>query len=131
MGLVMTIQKFEDLIAWQKARLLTNEIHRIIKKPVFCKDFALVNQILRSSRSIMSNIAEGYGRYTFRDYKHFLTIARGSLTETQNHLHIALDLNYINKDEFQNLYNLTTEVYRLLNGLIAHLKTNNHRQAGV
>ncbi|NLW48198.1 MAG: four helix bundle protein [Firmicutes bacterium] len=131
MGLLMTIQKFEDLIAWQKARLLAIEIQKIIKNPIFYKDFDLINQILRSSRSIMTNIAEGYGRYSFREYKHFLTIARGSLTETQNHLYIALDSEYINKEEFHNLYNLTIEVYRLINGLIAHLKLNKSKQAGV
>lgn len=110
------IQKFETLIAWQKARVLEVEILKIIKKPIFSKDFDLINQIRRSSRSIMTNIAEGYGRYTYREYKQFLKIARGSLTETQNHLYIALDSEYINKAEFQSLYNLTIEVYRLING---------------
>jgi four helix bundle protein len=116
------IKKFEDLIAWQKARLLTTEITQIIKKSGFVKDFILIDQIIRSSRSITANIAEGYGRYTYNDYKHFLTIARGSLTETQSHLYTALDLGYLTQEEFQNLYDLSVNVYRLINGLIAHLK---------
>ena len=95
------IEKFEDLIAWQKARILAIEINQIVKKSGFTKDFMLIDQIIRSSRSITANIAEGYGRYTYNDYKHFLTIARGSLTKTQNHLYTAFDLGYITEEEFQ------------------------------
>lgn len=116
------IEKFEDLIVWQEARKLSNRIAELIKKSPFSKDLVLVDQIKRSSRSISSNIAEGFGRYTYRDYRQFVMIARGSLTETQNHLYTALDLNYITKEEFQQLYDLTVKIYKLLNGLITHLK---------
>jgi four helix bundle protein len=116
------VEKFEDLLVWQEARKLTNDIAGIVKRPTFGKGFSLVDQILRSSRSIMSNIAEGFGRYTYRDYKQFLFIARGSLTETQSHLYIALDLRYITEEEFQKIYDLTVSVYKLLNGLISYLK---------
>lgn len=116
------ISKFEDLIAWQTARKLMMFVKRLTLNEVFKKDYSLVDQITRSVRSIMSNIAEGYGRYTFSDYKHFLTIARGSLTETQNHLYIAYDLQYISKEQFDEAYQLTEEVYKLINGIIAHLK---------
>lgn len=124
----MLINRFEDLIAWQKARALMNEIYIITRKTNFAKDLSLSDQIIRSSRSIMTNIAEGFGRYTFRDYKHFLTIARGSLTETQNHLYIAFDLQYITEDEFKSLYQMTVEDYKLINGLIAHLKQPRPKQ---
>jgi four helix bundle protein len=116
------INKFEDLIAWQTARRLMILVNKLTHNDMFKKDYSLVDQIIRSVRSIMSNIAEGFGRYKFNDYKHFLTMARGSLTETQNHLYIALDLQYINQEEFDNAYHLTEEVYKLLNGIIAHLK---------
>ncbi len=116
------VDKFEDLVVWQEARKLVYEIAFVVKNPIFCKDFSLVDQILRSSRSVMSNIAEGFGRYTYRDNKQFLFIARGSLTETQNHLYIALDLKYLTPEEFQKLYNQSVSVYKLLNGLIHYLK---------
>ena len=116
------IEKFEDLIVWQEARKLSNLIAELIERPVISKDFALVDQLRRSSRSITANIAEGFGRYTYRDYRQFIMIARGSLTETQNHLYTALDLKYIDEEEFQRLYVLTVKVYKLLNGLVTHLK---------
>jgi four helix bundle protein len=119
------ITKFEDLIVWQKARILVCEINQYTLKPKFSKDFNLKDQIIRSSRSIMSNIAEGFGRHTFRDYKQFIVIARGSLTETQNHLYIAFDLNYLTQEEFDNLYRIMTEIHKLLNGLINHLSNKN------
>lgn len=116
------IEKFEDLIVWQEARKLSKNIAELLKRPPFCKDLVLVDQIKRSSRSIGSNIAEGFGRYTYRDYRQFVMIARGSLTETQNHLYTALDLKYITDEEFHQLYDLTVKIYKLLNGLITHLK---------
>jgi four helix bundle protein len=93
-----------------------------VTKLITAKDYSLADQITRSTRSIMANIAEGYGRYTFRDFKQFLTVARGSLTETQNHLYIALDMQYLTQEEFQRLYDLSVDVYKLINGLTAHLK---------
>lgn len=115
--------EIEDLLAWQKARVLMREIATAVKSENFRKDFHLVDQIIRSARSIMANIAEGYGRFTYKDYKSFLIMARGSLAETQNHLYIALDLKYLSEDEFNKLYELSSEIYRLLNGLITHLNT--------
>lgn len=116
------IEKFEDLLAWQEARKLVKVISLIIKKQGINKDLILIDQITRSSRSVMANIAEGFGRYTYRDNRQFIIIARGSLAETQNHLYITLDLDYITREEFDNIYELTVNIYKLLNGLANHLK---------
>jgi len=94
------IKHFTDLIAWQKNHQLVLEIYKITKK--FPKDelFGLTSQIRRAVVSITSNIAEGYGRYYFKEKIRFYTISRGSSTEVQNHLIIAKDLGYITEEEF-------------------------------
>lgn len=116
------VNKFEDLYVWQEARLFVIEIKELTKAQEFNRDFNLAGQIVRSSRSVMANIAEGFGRFTYKDYKHYLLMARGSLTETQNHLYTALDLKYLTSDQFKNLYEHSVVIHKLLNGLIAHLK---------
>lgn len=83
--------------------------------------YALSSQILKASRSITNNIAEGYGRYTYTDTKHFFIQAHGSATETLDHLTIALDECYITEALFQELEQLCEEVFRLINGYINYL----------
>jgi four helix bundle protein len=84
----------------------------------------MTDQIIRSSRAINNSIAEGHGRYTYKDQLHFCVQARGSLSETDNHLIDALDCIYINEDQLKYFKNKIDEIERFLNGYMAYLRKN-------
>ncbi len=123
---------FEDLKAWQLARQLMIACHELASHLPEFERYDLVSQIRRSSKSVMANIAEGYGRYHYLDSLRFYYIARGSLTETINHLIIAHDLKYTNGEQHQALYNLSREAERTLNGYISFVwkQQQGHNQYG-
>jgi len=118
-----TFKRFEDIYAWQKARRLVVQIYLLSGSNNFAKDFDLRGQIRRSATSIMSNIAEGQGRRTDRDFAHFLNISLGSLAETKSHMYLALDLGYVNEDIFKDVYEKLDEVGRMLFSLSSHLRS--------
>lgn len=122
-----TINKFEDIIAWQKARELCQYVNAFTQKELFAKDFKLVSQIKSSSGSSMDNIAEGFERGGNKEFIQFLFIAKGSVGETRSQLYRALDCEYISKDEFEKSYDLANEVGKLIRGFISHLKSSEHR----
>jgi len=111
------IQKFEDLLAWQKARVLTREIDQITANDRFARDFGLSGQIQRASVSIMSNIAEGYERDSPNEFHRFLTYAKASCAEVRSQLYIALDIGYITQQQFDELMRKAQEVGRTVGGL--------------
>jgi len=113
------IEKFEDLIAWQKARELSKNIYRVTKVGEFLKDFGLRDQIRRASVSIMSNIAEGFERGGRSEFHQFLVIAKGSCAELRSQLYVASDAEYIDIGTFQNFDGLAKETSRLIGGLRA------------
>lgn len=117
-----TIERFEDILAWQKARVATKAIYEITSLGSFSNDFGLRDQIRRSTVSIMANIAEGFGRKSDREFANFLNIAHGSVAETQSHLYVALDLGYINDDQFVTLHKIFDETSRMLMGFSKHLR---------
>ncbi len=114
---------FEDLRAWQLARQLMIECHKLADALPAKEQYDLSPQIRRSSKSVMANIAEGYGRYHYVDCLRFYYIARGSLTETINHIITAHDLAYINDARFEELYGLGRETERTLNGYIGYVRS--------
>jgi four helix bundle protein len=113
------IEKFEDIIAWQKARTLTFEIYKNFKDS---RDFAFRDQIQRATVSIMNNIAEGFERKGDREFSHFLYISKGSCGEVRSMLYLALDLGYINKGSFESMYSQSLEISRILSGFIKQLR---------
>lgn len=120
----MKIQKFEDIVAWQKARELVRIVYEITNQSEgFNKDFGLKDQIRRASVSSMSNIAEGFARSSDKEFANFLNIARGSLAEVQSQIYIALDLCYIDSAAFDTVYSLADETSRLLTNFRKYLKT--------
>jgi four helix bundle protein len=119
---VGSIERFEDLIAWQKARELTKSVYLATRHESFAKDFGLSSQIQRAAVSIMSNIAEGFERGSNADLQRFLFIARASCAEVRSQLYIALDVGYINADEFSRLQAQAQEVARLIGGLRASVQ---------
>lgn len=115
-------RKFEDILAWQKAREVTRDIYQTTTQGDFSKDFDLRSQIRRASISIMANIAEGFGRRSDKEFANFLNISHASACEVQSHLYIALDLNYINQERFNILYNSLSEITRMIYSLTEHLR---------
>jgi four helix bundle protein len=113
---------FEDLQAWQLARELMIECHRLADALPAKERYDLASQIRRSSKSVMSNIAEGYGRYHYLDSLRFYYIARGSLDETINHVIIAHDLTYIDDARAMALQGLGRRTERTLNGYINYVR---------
>ena len=95
-----TIERFEDIKAWQTARDLVSAIYRVSGRGKFEKDFGLRDQIRRASVSVMANITEGFERCSDRKFHRFLYIAKGSAGEVRSHLFVALDLEYLTTDEF-------------------------------
>ncbi len=114
----MKIDKFEDILAWQKANQLTKIIY---KELTSCKDYGFKDQIQRASISIMNNIAEGFERKGNKEFKQFLFIAKGSSGEVRSMLYLAVEFNYINKETYERLNNQVLEISRMLSGLIKTL----------
>lgn len=114
----MKIEKFEDMIAWQKAKKLTVEIYKCFNG---CRDYGFKDQIQRASVSIMNNIAEGFERLGDKELKKFLFIAKGSCAEVRSMLYLAFDLNYLNKEKTRQYYDLSLEISRMISGLIKTL----------
>lgn len=114
---------YRNLIAWQKARSLALDIYRCTRK--FPKDeiFGLSSQMRRAAVSVPSNIAEGKGRHSHREFVQFLFHARGSLLELETQISIAGELEYIDRPAFDRLESETEELGRILNGLINRFQT--------
>lgn len=119
-----TFKRFEDILAWQKAREVTRIIYFQTNSGHFAKDYGLRDQLRRSSVSIMANIAEGFGRRSDKEFANFLNIAHGSAAESQSHLYVALDLGYVNQGEFGNLYALVAECSKMMMSLSHHLRNS-------
>ena len=111
------INRFEDFIAWQKARKLTADIYRVTSEGNFARDFGLKDQIRRAAVSSMSNVAEGFERGRPAEFHQFLSVAKGSCAELRTQLYVALDVGYLKVATFQVLMAQATEVGQILGGL--------------
>lgn len=114
----MRIEKFGDIIAWQKAQTLTLAIYESFK---LSRDYGFRDQIQRASVSIMNNIAEGFERKGNKEFKHFLFIAKGSCGEVRSMLYLSYKLKYVSKQEFEVLYPQSVEISKMLSGFIKTL----------
>lgn len=119
----MGYQGFEELEVWKKARELKIEMSQLVKTFPPEEKFRLTDQLIRSTRSVNAQIAEGHGRRTWPDKLRFCVMARGSLSEALQHLIDALDENYINNEQVNYFRNKISEVERLLNGYINYLES--------
>jgi len=111
------IERFEDLIAWQKARELTRAVYEATRQGAFAKDYGLSSQIQRAAVSIMSNIAEGFERGGRGEFHQFLSTAKASCAEVRSQLYVALDAGYFSQDTFDQLIQKGEEVARIVGGL--------------
>lgn len=115
----MKIDRFEDIIAWQKSKNLTVNVYQNFRD---CRDFSFRDQIQRAAVSVMNNIAEGFERRGDKEFSHFLFIAKGSSGEVRSMLYLAYELEYITKEQTRVLYDLSVEISKLISGLIKSLK---------
>jgi four helix bundle protein len=118
-----TFRTFEEVEAWQQARTLAKIVYEASGKGAFGRDFALRDQIQRAAVSVMSNIAEGFGRGGTREFVQFLSVARGSASEVSAQLYVALDQGYVSKESFGQLQEQATRTGSVLSGLICCLRT--------
>ncbi|HJY82552.1 MAG TPA: four helix bundle protein [Candidatus Binatia bacterium] len=116
------IKQFEDIQAWQQARELVREIYKTCAEGRLSKDFGLRDQLCRAAVSSMSNVAEGFAKKSDRDFAHFLDIAKGSITEVQSLLYVALDVGYLEKNTFDNLRQMAEKTASLISGLTSYLR---------
>ncbi len=117
-----TKSTFETLEIWKKSRDLRQEISSFAKNLPTAEKFRLGDQLIRASRSVTANIAEGHGRYHYQENIHFCRQARGSLYELLDHLTVALDEDYLSEEKFGILRNKVFGTIKLLNGYISFLK---------
>ena len=116
-----TIQKFEDLEIWQKARLLSQKIYPLTFKEPISLDFRFKDQVRGSCGSVMDNIAEGFERGSKFEFINSLTIAKGEAGELKSQLYRSLDNNYISQQLFEELYSLADQLTKMLTGFINYL----------
>jgi four helix bundle protein len=121
-------RSFTELLFWQRAREWSKQIFRLTRKPPFSRDERLVRQINDSSESVMSNMAEGFGRGTQEEFVTFLGYAIGSLDETQSHLCAAYDREYLDKETFAQLWSEGIEIRKLT---VAFIRSMIHPRGGV
>jgi four helix bundle protein len=124
---VNRIEKFEDIMAWQKARLLTKEVYQCTGVGAFARDYGLKDQIQRASVSTMANVAEGFERGGDKEFIQFLSNSKGSCGEVKSHLYVALDQAYITPASFDQMYGQASEAGRLLSGFMTYLRESNLR----
>lgn len=118
------ITRFEDLDCWKKARELVIEIYTMTQNTSVSNDFAFKDQIKRASISTMTNIAEGFSRFNNKDFIRFLNYSQSSASEVKSLLYIALDLNYVSNEEFEELKKLCDLCRYMTVGLLKHIKGN-------
>ena len=124
------IERFEDLIAWQKARDLTRAVYETSRQGAFSRDFGLAGQIQRAAVSIMSNVAEGFERGGRAEFHQFLSTAKASCAEVRSLLYVACDVGYVDKPTSENLLELAREVARIIGGLRATVERQRNENRG-
>lgn len=118
-----SVERFEDLLVWVKARELTQDIYKVLS---MCRDRGFTDQIQRAAVSVMSNIAEGFERGTRQEFVNYLYIAKGSAGEVRAQLYVAQDCGYISVETFRRLKFKAEEVSKLLSGFIRGVKSSPH-----
>jgi four helix bundle protein len=123
------VERFEDLIAWQKARGLAREIYLVTKSGEFVRDFRLSGQMRSAAVSIMSNVAERYERSSSAEFHQFLVTAKASCAELRSQLFVAFDIGYLDQSKFDSLLARAEEVARILGGLRASIERRRNAKA--
>src|SRR5574340_118989 len=122
------VERFEDLIALQKARQLAAAIYRATSVGGFAKDFGLRDQIQRAAVSVVSNIAEGFERGSRSEFHQFLVVSKASAAEVRSQLYVALDVGYLDQPNFDTLMNQACEVSKIIVGLRSSVQKQRYAQ---
>jgi len=117
----MKIERFEDLECWQEARTLCSSVYALVKEGRFSKDYRLRDQITGAAISVMNNIAEGFASQSNAEFIRFLVYARRSTSEVQTCLYVALDQEYINREQFDQVYERAEKSRKIIDGLRRYL----------
>ena len=122
-----SIKRFEDLKAWQEARVLCKKVHVLTLNQEFSRDFSLKDQIKRSSGSVMDNIAEGFDRDGNKELIHFCSIAKASCSEVKSQLYRAKDYKYISEKEFEDAIEQASKTSSLIGGFMKYIRTSDFK----
>ncbi|MCR4311409.1 MAG: four helix bundle protein [Candidatus Taylorbacteria bacterium] len=114
----MKIERFEDIKAWKKSKDMAIFVYKLFAHN---NDYGFKDQVQRASISVMNNIAEGFERRGDKEFSRFLYIAKGSCGEVRSMLYVALELKYISKNDFTELYGTSIEISKMLSGFIKTL----------
>ena len=118
----MGIKNFSEIESWKESRDLVRLIYKMTGSGKFSKDYGLRDQIQRASVSVMTNIAEGFDSGSNKSFCNFLNYSYRSVSEVESLLYIALDLEYIDKNQFEMIFEKTTMIKNLIRGFIKYLK---------
>lgn len=121
------IRRFEEIEAWQRARILAQRVYQITGDGPFARDWALRDQMRRAAISVMANIAEGFERDGNAEFRQFLSTAKGSVGEVRSHLYVALDAGLITDAQFEELAGLTSEIGLMIGGFMRYLGSSELR----
>src|SRR6266700_1459062 len=116
------VTRFQDLITWQRARLLTRAVYEVTRQDRFARDYGLSSQMQRSAVSVMANIAEGFERGRPAEFHQFLSMAKASCAELRSHLFVAHDIGYLDDVTFERLMATAEDVSRLAGALRARVE---------
>lgn len=116
------IERFEDIRAWQEARVLVKEIYKVTRQGEFSRNFGLKDQMQRAAVSVMTNIAEGFDDESKAEFSRFLGYSRRSAVEVQSLLYAALDAGYIDQMKFNELYEQANKTKALVGAFRHSLK---------
>lgn len=125
------INRFEEIEAWQTARILTRRIYEITNEGAFARDFGLRDQMRRAAVSIMSNIAEGFESRTNKLFVEFLGRAKASSGELRDQTYVAIDAGYIDQSVFEELFDLSEKCSRQLSRFMIYLQSHSMQETNV
>jgi four helix bundle protein len=126
---VPTIAQFEDVAAWRKGRELAKLVYQVTAQAPFARDFGLRDQMRRAAVSVLSNIAEGFERDGNKEFRQFLSLAKGSAGELRAQVYVALDVGLLDQHQFDQLCGLAIETSRLIAGFIQYLDASTYKGA--
>ena len=124
----MKADRFEDLNIYKQARVLTSAVYKMTRCSSFSRDYFLVDQMRRSSVSVMLNIAEGFERKSDKEFSQFLFIAKGSCGELRAQLDVAIDQSYIDEKLYKDLKNSSEKLSSMISNLITYLRKKQANQ---
>jgi four helix bundle protein len=120
------MQRFEDIVAWQLARVLAKDVYVATRGTAFARDFGLAGQAQRAAVSVMANIAEGFERHRPAEFHQYLSTAKASCAELRSHLYVAHDVGYLSLEQFERLKQQAEQVTRVIAGLRSSIERRRH-----